>query len=1121
MASPAQSLLLPFGWESRFEVQERIGSGAMGHVWRAVQVADGRVVALKLLDPSRCGDEQTLARLEIEGQTLMRLRKEGEHEHVVPIVDFKITDAHACLVMEFIPGLNLKKWCSTHNLGLQDRVRLIAQVARAAGWFHGLGVIHRDLKPANILVSAITHQPVIVDFSIAKVEDTLTLTLTNEALGTAPYMAPEQFDRRRGDISSATDVYALGATLYELLTQVHPHPGEFMVVIQRHTEEIRPARPSALNPAVPKDLDSILLKALSHRPEDRYVDGIALANDLDRFLAGRPVAARPISRLTHLARTIRRKPALSAALVACLVLGAFSAWNVRHRLVERQLFTLEARVTAAMQSPVWLPHELVKAEADLDALALLDAAKADRVRGRLIKDVAADVAAVLQRAHLKKADLAWLDDAIRWLQPQAPSEAGRLQSLLQDRTNRWEVLAELHPPFAETRGFFPGSVLRQEQGMLFPPIKEGSTSAQTIVVQERITLPLEMKTIFQVNPATFESIALGVTLGIPSTVAVLCRTSKATPQVLAAVASTAAVSPDGFLLLISHNKVLQKIIPIPDASLLEKDLRLTLTVEPKRAEMVINERWSLMVDLDFGLSSTASSNKCHIGWPPGAGLKDLMLSIRPQDSASPLERADLLVLQSRWPEARRLYDTVQGDPEYGAEARYKVAHCLRRMGEEVPAMELWSRLCQEPPGPWHDRAAYQLWAHTAFKHGLPTAAPLVAGLPKSVSRSVIREFGSGMHEWLVDTYVKEGMSVGLLHVDPQRISNAVRVCRILQISAAQLANRFALACHFARLDQEWDGMLKAALANPAACQASPEELLAGTNCLDQWCRLTLSERNPDLVAAMKLWQHQLPKDPTVGCIGSMEQARRAARSADFPPAATHAEAACQRAGADDRKLVSARLLEGMIHRMRGVEPQAQESWNKALQMADTVALKSPMFLCDRVLLHSLTQTWTLQNATEVLLPLITKHLKGSARASLQTQMLSTFLAQPAFIASLNEVLQDERGRRLVEGHALCQILPREVIHRYYVLMFERWFLRTLDAASLPPAQIARVQNAASLLVTEMAMNDRAESTDLFDFVRAWADPVVAREVLAKDHPYTPALVDELKWLLTRRYSWLP
>ncbi|MBK8093149.1 MAG: protein kinase [Verrucomicrobiaceae bacterium] len=110
-----------FGWDLRFEVLEKIGTGAMGQVWRAREIATGRIVALKMIDPARTGDEQTLARLEIEGETLTKLREAGAHEHVVPILDFKITEEHACLVMEFIPGLNLKKWCSTHQLNLTDR----------------------------------------------------------------------------------------------------------------------------------------------------------------------------------------------------------------------------------------------------------------------------------------------------------------------------------------------------------------------------------------------------------------------------------------------------------------------------------------------------------------------------------------------------------------------------------------------------------------------------------------------------------------------------------------------------------------------------------------------------------------------------------------------------------------------------------------------------------------------------------------------------------------------------------------------------------------------------------------------------------------------------------------
>lgn len=369
-------LLAPFGWDQRFEVLEKIGAGAMGQVWRAREIAIDRIVALKMIDPARTGDEQILARLEIEGETLTKLRDAGAHDHVVPILDFKVTDSHACLVMEFIPGLNLKKWCSTHQLSLLDRVRLITQVARASGWFHDLGIIHRDLKPANILVHAVTHQPVIVDFSIAKQDEGITLTLTNEALGTAPYMAPEQFDKKRGPISPASDVFALGATLYELLTQVHPHPGDFTQIMQRLADEVRPAPPSALNPEVPKDLESVILKALSHRPSDRYADGAELADDLERFLAGEPVTARPISTVAHLVRRARRKPALTAALAACLALALVAGWGIHLAGKERHQRAVEARLAEAMSASDWTRSAIQGAEASLAALAIEDPSKA-------------------------------------------------------------------------------------------------------------------------------------------------------------------------------------------------------------------------------------------------------------------------------------------------------------------------------------------------------------------------------------------------------------------------------------------------------------------------------------------------------------------------------------------------------------------------------------------------------------------------------------------------------------------------------------------------------------------------------------------------------------------------
>ncbi|MBK8093150.1 MAG: serine/threonine protein kinase [Verrucomicrobiaceae bacterium] len=346
----------------------------------------------------------------------------------------------------------------------------MAQIARAAGWFHGLGIVHRDLKPANILVHATSQQPVIVDFSIAKVEDTLTLTLTNEALGTAPYMAPEQFDKRRGPITPSTDVYALGATLYELLTQVHPHPGEFTVIIQRHNDEVRPAPPSALNPAVPRDLECILLKALSHQPLDRYTDGTALADDLDRFLAGEPVKARPLSLATRIVRHARRKPALTAALAACLVLGGIALWNGQRQAAQRQRFDLETQLTTAMQYEHWSKSSLSDAEATLAALAQHDATLATTLRQHHQQDVVHDIEARLQQPHLLEADFIWLRNTAEWLVHASQSRQSISKASSPPAAAAGRRLPSYDLLLATCTAFFPAPTSARSMAYSTPPI---------------------------------------------------------------------------------------------------------------------------------------------------------------------------------------------------------------------------------------------------------------------------------------------------------------------------------------------------------------------------------------------------------------------------------------------------------------------------------------------------------------------------------------------------------------------------------------------------------------------------------------------------------------------------
>ncbi|MBL9185530.1 MAG: protein kinase [Verrucomicrobiaceae bacterium] len=1114
---PPISLLSPFGWSHRFDDLQKIGSGAMGQVWRAREVATGRTVALKLLDPARSGDEQTLARLEIEGETLTRLREAGAHEHVVPILDFQITDEQACIVMEFIPGLNLKRWCETHRLPLRDRVKLIAQVARAAGWFHGHGIVHRDLKPANILVSSLTRQPVIVDFSIAKQQEGLTLTLTNEALGTAPYMAPEQIDRARGPVSPATDVYGIGATLYELLTQVHPHPGDLTQVVRRHAEEIRPAPPSALNPDIPRDLECVLLKALSHRPADRYLDGIALADDLDRFLTGEPVHARPLPLATRFVRRARRKPALTAALAACVVLGAFALWNVQRSGAQRERFALQTRLTTAMQNTVWNQPSLEEAETILAALETSSAPLAAQIRQRFHDDVVRDMESRLQQNHLREEDYTWLRTLNTWLQPRAPLHASRLQSLITEREGRWETRAQLRAPFSDLQGLFPRSEVQVTGSLLYPAYDGPPEVPSPITFTDSVSVPSEVIFTFQVDahdyhPATIVFYHQGARVA-----AGLYRVRHLSTTMRGQMLKDTSADLESFVLTLKVNQDDIRTLHIPDVHLLDQPFRMSVRLERDWVEARVNERHSLRADFVFTQASAQATNYWRLNWPKNLGLKELTLRTRRADAISPLEEADLAAMQGSYAEAIRHYERLRGDPQFGAEARYKTAECLLLQGESAEALPLWKSLATGPSSQWRDRSLIRLWIHSVISES-GDAHRYLALLPDPLPASMIGHVSQKQVDVISQAYAHVGMSSALPRVDPIRITEATKAFRLLRQPPVQIASRFALAHHSAGLDREsyslyWDG-----LDDALQTVRTPDDMRAVTNCLDQSCRIQPSESNVSLASRLNQWKKKRPDDPTVQALWHMEQARRAARGRNLRGAITLIQEARQLRPEemDNRIHTSLWLLEGMLYRLQNTEDRAQSAWQKARSIAQTVTMRSPLHLMDRVILGSLAQAWDLRMAGDLLTTLAGRHLIGEEQTKAKAAFNGTFLTDPAWLTTFNAVLQSDEGRQFAEDYVLCRQPPRELVRCFYRLLFEHYFLTTAFPQATPE-QTARVHQIVGSLVTEMAMNPRGEISHLYAYLRAWNDPAAAKTLFDAIYPYSPVLIKDMQWLLQQRH----
>lgn len=564
------------------------------------------------------------------------------------------------------------------------------------------------------------------------------------------------------------------------------------------------------------------------------------------------------------------------------------------------------------------------------------------------------------------------------------------------------------------------------------------------------------------------------------------------------------------------NEDSNRITLIPDVHLLDQPMRLTLRIEREWAEADIDGRYSVRVDFSFAQAVGQKNNYWRLTWPTNIGLKELTLRTRRADTVSPLEDADLAAMQERYAEAIRQYENLRGDPQFGAEAAFKIGECRYLHGEPAVALPIWETLLDGPPSPWRDRALLRLWTHNASSRQgnysdylglLPD--PLPPSLFGLISQAQIDELEAG--------HSAVGMGIALPRVNVTDVIESAKTLRLLRFSNVQIANRFALAHHVALLDREANELFKRGLQSIQAASNTTENLLAATNCLDQWCRLRSSEENPALAQYLVNWRNQHRTHPTVQTIFLMEAARKAARASDISSAFTHLKQAPVTAeGLDNRIYISFGLLFGIMHRLDLHETRAQSAWSESLKIADKVTLKSPLYLMDRILLHSLTRTWDTEAAGDVLTTLAGRHLLGSARTTAQAAFNGVFLADPAWFTTFNEVLQDERGRQFAEDYVLCRQPPRELVLQFYRLLFERYFLSTIFPQ--PTAeQSSRVRQLVDTLVTEMAMNPRGEIAHLYAYLRAWNDPAAAKHLFDTTYPYSPALIESLKWLLQQRH----
>jgi serine/threonine protein kinase len=283
-----------------YEIMEVIGHGGMGVVYKARQIGLNRLVALKMVLAGASASPQDLARFRTEAEAVAQLA----HPSIVQI--YEIGEQNGCpyLALEYISGGSLAQQLDGTPVPAKQAAELVMALAHAVHHAHQRGIVHRDLKPANVLLLA-DGTPKIADFGLAKRADSdYAHTQSGAILGSPSYMAPEQASGSIHKIGPATDVYALGVILYELLTGRPPFKGASLMETIEQVREHDPAPPRSLQPKIPRELEIICLKCLEKQPQRRYSSASALADDLHSFLRGDPITAQSLTLLDQVARTV-------------------------------------------------------------------------------------------------------------------------------------------------------------------------------------------------------------------------------------------------------------------------------------------------------------------------------------------------------------------------------------------------------------------------------------------------------------------------------------------------------------------------------------------------------------------------------------------------------------------------------------------------------------------------------------------------------------------------------------------------------------------------------------------------------------------------------------------------
>ncbi|MGD0093547.1 MAG: serine/threonine-protein kinase, partial [Planctomycetota bacterium] len=446
-----------------YRIVKVLGRGGMGVVYKAMDTRLGRTVALKVLRTTGDAHPDEIARFKLEAQNAAKL----QHPNIVPIHDTGTVGDLDYFTMDYIEGGTLSQWVREKKPALAKRVAMLVKVASAIQHAHEQNVIHRDLKPANVMVDK-QGEPHVMDFGLARNIGTAQgLTVSGTALGTPQYMPPEQAKGSLKEVGPHSDIWALGAVLYELLCGKTPFQGETVFQILRAVVQDDPVPPRKLVRNLPRDLDTICLKCLEKDAARRYASAAALADDLQAHLDGDAISARPLSRVEQAWRATRKRPVLATCAALLLVFGGVAVWLLQSTSATTRAGALGHEIAASLPDGVPTTAELQLLDGRCEELEALDKNAAIAARREINKRFAEALGRQVRALRLEAAELPAVETNLKVLAGRDPAVGAALEKEYRQHLASWDILFELVWPFKDLAAVFDEKLARTDAGGLY------------------------------------------------------------------------------------------------------------------------------------------------------------------------------------------------------------------------------------------------------------------------------------------------------------------------------------------------------------------------------------------------------------------------------------------------------------------------------------------------------------------------------------------------------------------------------------------------------------------------------------------------------------------------------